>query len=891
MAFPTTETSVPSDWIGFAASFPEQWTVLEGFRKQVELRPDALAVEQAGRSLSYRELDLRSTRIAGHLLEFGLAPEDVVAVHLPACWEYLVAILGVLKAGGTYFPLATDLPDERLRFLLGDSHSKIVFTNSSGIQRLASQACQTIDVAETSDGPDADEPAPLPTTVPSLRAYIIYTSGSTGHPKGVEIEHGALANFTHCCRQRLDITAHDRAAMLSYIAFDASVFDIWPALVSGGTVVIPPEGIQLEPQRLLEWLAEQRITLAFISTGLMGFLLSLAWPERLALRFLITGGERMRFYPPAGLSFTLVNAYGPTENTVFSTWFDLPLNGEPGDSPPIGRALANTTTRVLDGDMRPVPVGVEGELYLGGRQLARGYLGNPELTRERFVADPFGGAGDRLYRTGDWVRWRPDGQIHFIGRKDGQIQIRGRRVELGEIEAAILTHPAIRQVCCVPWLDDGMPASVVAHVVPAGPFPDLAAVLQSHLQPLLPDFMIPAGFVAHPSLPLNPQGKINRAELACFLPSVPQAESPPDLAENVHQSELAQLWYALLPHASGSPASTTFQSLGGDSLLAMKLLVGVERITGRRLVMSAFLTDPSLAGLRRAACAAPESSDFDPVIMLSHQPGTTPLFFLHGVDGDIPVGMSLHLASILGADHSIYGIRSAAIDDPLYLPDSIETAAAEALAAIRRVQPHGAPMLVGYSFGGLLAFEIARQILATEDLVCFTAIIGPEAPMVAPTASERLTHFCRHFPGWLGDLLGDRANQFRRLRRWRKMAALTGRNVRESRMDIPEWATGTVTRHLISLIDSYRPQSRPDLALDLFLEREEFEARPHPLRAWCKSHLPDGGWNSWTLRPNHIHWVDGTHESILQLPLVNNLAHAIRTVLASCLQNQAEASE
>ncbi len=349
---------VPAPWTGRNVPYPYERSVVDFIREKVLQQPEAPAVQDGGRVMSYRELDLCSNRVAQHLLQCGLQDEDVVAVYLSASWEFLVAVLGVLKAGGTYFPVATDIPDKRLEYLLADSRSRWVLTDQSGRQHLASFSVVNLEIMElmarAETGADMD---PQILFNPKRRAYITYTSGSTGQPKGVEIEHGALMNFVCCCQERFNITSSDRAAMLAYVSFDASVGDIWPALSAGGTVVIPPEGILLKPEGLVEWLAQEKLTLAFVSTGLVELILPRRWPVNLALRYKITAGDRLRVRPPAGLSFALINGYGPTENTVFSTWSEvLPEDGNK-QPPPIGGPLANTTAYVLNAELRPVAMG------------------------------------------------------------------------------------------------------------------------------------------------------------------------------------------------------------------------------------------------------------------------------------------------------------------------------------------------------------------------------------------------------------------------------------------------------------------------------------------------------------------------------------------------------
>jgi len=303
---------------------------------------------------------------------------------------------------------------------------------------------------------------------PTRRAYIIYTSGSTGQPKGVEIEHHSLTNLVWHYREWLGLKAGDRATLLAHVTFDASVADIWPALCTGGTVLIPPKSVLVDVDDLMGWLVESRATFAFVATALAEVVLERPWPATVALRHFATGGDTLHRRSRADLPFTVLNTYGPTENTVDSTWAVV-RPAEEGRRPTIGRPIRNVRVHVVDDTGRAVGIGQEGELLLGGEQVARGYLGRPELTAEKFVPDVYSSvAGARLYRTGDWVRWSEEGELEFLGRRDDQIQIRGRRVELGEIEARIRECTGVDQACCVPEKDGNAVSGVVAHVVPTG---------------------------------------------------------------------------------------------------------------------------------------------------------------------------------------------------------------------------------------------------------------------------------------------------------------------------------------------------------------------------------------------------------------------------------------
>jgi thioesterase domain-containing protein len=543
----------------------------------------------------------------------------------------------------------------------------------------------------------------------------------------------------------------------------------------------------------------------------------------MALRWLTTGGDRLRVRPPPGLPFTVVNGYGPTESTVFATWAEIAPAASGQPTPPIGRPLHNVTAYVLDAEEQRVPVGSAGELFLGGVQVARGYLRREELTTKAFLPDPFAkNPGSRMYRTGDWVRWLPEGELEFLGRRDGQIQVRGGRVELGEIEAVLFAHDGVRQACCVPLFDNEMPMGVVAHIVPKTPEIDLTKILRPYLAERLPAYMVPAQFVAHEFLPLTPQGKIDRGALQA-LPAAAMATTQLSIADNL-DARLARLWNEMLPSAARARPHATFAELGGDSLLAMKLLLRVEELSARQIDFATF------------ACN-------------------------------------------LGSDQPVYGIRSPALEDPRCLPQSIEHAATEAIPWIRSVQPQGAPALLGYSWGGLLGFEIARQLWTREGVNCFCAMLGTSAPPRPTSAVFRAWHCATAFPMWLVQLVSDWRNLSHRMLHLRNMAGNARQTLVDASVPTPDWARSPLSLHFLRLAAEYRPAALSPVEILLFREQDEYSRWPHPLAPWVTDHLSDGGWGRWTLAVVQVNWLKCNHQTILLPPYVEALANDLRSAM------------
>ncbi|HEV7516254.1 MAG TPA: amino acid adenylation domain-containing protein, partial [Thermoanaerobaculia bacterium] len=485
------------------------------FERQVARAPQALAVAVAGRAWTYAEIDRWASGIAQVLRrERGSGPEAIVGVCLKRSAAMVAAILGVVKAGGAYLPLDPSLPVERLAQLLSASGAVALLARPETAGRLAEALAGAPRPLSFLD-PEAILPLGMPIAfAPALGAeperlvYVIYTSGSTGRPKGVEIPAAGLANLIAWHQGDYRISPADRATLLAGPAFDASVWELWPHLTAGASLHVPDEETRLSPARLRHWIAEERLTVVYSPTPLAEAILALPeeWPAGLPVRSMLVGGDQLH-QVPAGLPFTVVNHYGPTEGSVVAT-------GAPVDTaevlPSIGRPIPNVRVYLLDREMQPVPLGAAGELYLAGTLLARGYHGEPAVTAASFLPDPFGAEpGGRLYRTGDLVRYRPDGQLDFLGRIDHQVKVRGFRVELGEIEVVLAGLPGVREAVVVAR-ESGGEVRLAAYVVAAAGARIAAAGLRERLRAKLPDYMVPAAFVQLAAFPQTSNGKIDR---------------------------------------------------------------------------------------------------------------------------------------------------------------------------------------------------------------------------------------------------------------------------------------------------------------------------------------------------------------------------------------------
>ncbi|HYO56919.1 non-ribosomal peptide synthetase, partial [Archangium sp.] len=422
-------------------------------------------------------------------------------------------------------------------------------------------------------------------------AYVIYTSGSTGKPKGVEVCHGNLANFVAWYHGEYEVKPEDRATQAASPAFDASMLDLWPHLAAGASLHIPSDEVRVVPAKLLEWMAAEGVTLSFLTTPLAEMVLAEEWPEGLALRALFTGGDRLRRRPRKEQKARLVNGYGPTENTVYTT---TAVVEEAGGLPLIGRPLSNVQVYVLDEGMNPVPVGVGGELFIGGDSLGRGYLGRPELTAEKFVPNPFSGkAGERLYRTGDVVRWSVGGELEFLGRADRQVKVRGFRIELGEIEVVLAQHPAVREAVVV--VRESAPGvnQLVGYVVTQGEAQPSKMELRAYLRGKLPEPMVPSALVLLEALPLTSNGKVNRRAL-------PAPDEGSDAASVAPKTELeralAAIWQEVL-HVAKVGTSERFFDLGGNSLSIIEVQSKLSTTLGFDVKLTELFQYPTISSL------------------------------------------------------------------------------------------------------------------------------------------------------------------------------------------------------------------------------------------------------------------------------------------------------
>ncbi|TDP97977.1 non-ribosomal peptide synthetase/type I polyketide synthase [Labedaea rhizosphaerae] len=718
------------------AGAPPDCALHELVRRQVERTPDRIAVTCGPKSLTYKELDERAERLAGVLRAAGVGTESLVAVALERSVTLSVALLAVLKAGAAYVPLDVDYPAERQRHVLDDSGAAVLLTERKVAERY--RQFDTKVVLADDDHPAST--AALPTVDGANLAYVIYTSGSTGKPKGVRIEHRSVVNFLHGMRHRLDLDPDDTLVAVTTVAFDISVLELFLPLTCGARVVLATREVAHDPADLAALLVRERATVLQATPATWQLLVSDDWAGRPGLTA-VCGGEALpaalaeRLVPLVG---KLVNVYGPTEATIWATMAEIASGSDPIT---IGKPLAGVTAQVLDQRLRPVPIGVPGELFLGGACLARDYLGRPEETAKKFVPDPYGAPGGRRYRTGDLARFRDDGSLEFLGRNDNQVKVRGHRIELGEIETRLAEHPAADRAVAV-VRGDGAEKAIVAYVTLTGGAaesdagPD-AGQWREHLRGSLPDYMLPSAFVVLPSFPLTPNGKVDRKA----LPAPPKPTTEPTGAgpRDAFETMLVQRWSELLGVASLG-IDDSFFDLGGDSFKAVR---AVRDLGVPATVMDLF-TNPTIRAFSAHVGGARTQAANTHVRSVLHELTTPRQAELSVVAVPLAAAGALNykeLAAALPRHMSLFAIDppghdlSNQTEQALGFDELVERVVDEVKAKVT-----GPTALYGHCIGGALTMAIARR-LEDEGVDLVRVYIGGHFP--APRLPGRYQQLMR----------------------------------------------------------------------------------------------------------------------------------------------------
>jgi amino acid adenylation domain-containing protein len=743
------------EWNETKAEFPSGKCVHELFEEQVRRSPQATAVAWEEEELSYGELNARANRLAHYLRELGVKPDERVAICVERGFEMIVGLLAILKAGGGYVPLDPAYPEERLQYMLEDSGATLVLTNRSLSPMISEVGGPEVLLMEAEEWHRYSSEDPLVSIEPAQLAYVIYTSGSTGRPKGVGVEHRQLVNYIRAIGEKLQIEAGMRLGLVSTYAADLGYTMIFPALCYGGCLDVVDAGRVLDASKLEEHFSRHPVDyLKIVPSHLWALLNSSEGSGLLPRRWLILGGEASSWdliqrVKQRGAGCQVLNHYGPTETTVGVLTYDTTQNdGGPqvGGMVPIGRPLRNGKVYVLDSELNPVGVGVSGEIYIGGAGVARGYLKREDLTADKFLPNPYSvEAGGRMYRTGDLGRFLENGNIEFLGRKDFQVKIRGFRVELGEIEAALVEHPKIRQAVVLAREDEPGDKRLVAYVVADQEAEEgdsgnkkaglRISELREHMLGKLPEYMMPSAYVELEKLPLNHNGKIDRKALPQPDRDTPEEEyvGPQDAT----QETLCRLWQDVLRRDRVGIHDNFFE-IGGHSLLAVQLTSRVRSAFAIEMPLSVLFATPTVARMAKHIAVAnghegPRSSQV--LVSIQSQGSRVPFFCVHAVGGQVI--SYAELSQEMGLEQPLYGLQSPPANLSPESDISIEQMATLYNREIRSVQPVGPYLLSGWSMGGLVAWEMAQQLMKEGETIGLLALMDTTPPSGYLEADDR----------------------------------------------------------------------------------------------------------------------------------------------------------
>ena len=834
------------------------------FEAQVQRTPDAPAVIDAQGTLSYKQLDQLANGLARQLREAGAGPGERVAVFLDRSRRVVTALIATLKTGAAYVPLDPRYPADRVAYLVEDCAPKVVITSEPlrGLLAVPAQV-QVVNVQQVA--PEDAPPTPAPAT--DSPAYLIYTSGSTGRPKGVEVPHFAVANFLRSMAREPGLTAKDRVLSVTSISFDIAALEIFLPLCNGASVQVAPGTVTSDGFRLAQLIDSSGATVLQATPSTYRLLLEAGWEGRKDLRIFV-GGEAL----PRELADKLLdrgselwNLYGPTETTIWSSV--QRVTPGPG-AVPIGHPIDHTALYILDANGEPVPRGVAGELYIGGAGVATGYFRRPELTAERFLADPFA-PGGRMYRTGDAARLRKGGEVDYLGRLDQQVKIRGHRIEPGEIEQVLRENAAVRDASVIAREDRPGAIRLVAYYLLNSPVPQ--ADLRELCRRRLPEHMVPSAFVELQAFPLTPNGKLDRKA----LPKPPDdGDEAAVTAERIAprdqlEEQLAAIWQDVLGRGAPGVRDSFFRN-GGDSLLAVRLFARIQQRLGVELPLALLAEEPTIEHLAASIRETPSESKKLPtyryLVPLQTRGSRPKLFCVHGAGGNV---LNLpEVARALGPEQPFYGLQASGVDGKTDAQPDIEAMAAAYLAEVRAVQPHGPYFLAGYCGGGIVAYEMARQARAAGETVASLILIDLRSPG-STVPRSRLSE-------WWRKLAKENVGAI-----WRRAEAKVARDWHDVR--------GGLLVRLYRYFGKQLPFELRDRWLtDTFLRKAAaYRVEPYPgklvvFRAHEDKSNPaaDLGWGRFALGGVAAYEVPGDHHTLTHDPNVQVLA----AQLAACLR-------
>jgi surfactin family lipopeptide synthetase A len=877
-----------SEWNETDTEYPQHLCLHHLFTNQVERTPDSVALIGGEETLTYRELDRRSNLLAAYLQKRGVGAEVPVGLYFEPSAEMIVSIIAVLKAGGACVPLDPSYPEERLVYVLADTRLRVLLTQQHLRDRVPAHH-DTEDVSVDSDWPQIaseGKDGVRGQCTPENLAYVIYTSGSTGKPKGVQVTHCNLVHSTHARSVYYDETV-GRFLLLSSFAFDSSLVGIFGTLSGGGTLVLKRGPVQANLNQLAQLVEHHQVSHLLCVPSLYSHVLEQGKAGQLdSLRVAIVAGEtcpselverHYKLVPHAAL----FNEYGPTEAAVWSTVYKC-VPGRFAKPVPIGRPIPNVRVYVLDPHQNLAPIGVAGEIYIGGPGVVRGYLNQPAETAAKFIPDPFSEvAGSRLYKTGDLARYLPDGNLELLGRLDHQVKIRGFRIELEEIEATISEYAGVRQVVVALRKETTGEPKLIAYIVPANPAQFDTEGLVSFISKKLPAAMVPAAFVRLGSLPLMPNGKVNRGALPLHGQEVSVKQFvPPTEAVQV---KLAEIWKGILS-ARVIGAADNFFDLGGNSLLVAKLLLRIEQEYGKRLSLANIFQAPTIRQLAEMLEDRSGSIPHPAVVPIQPHGAKPPLFWVRGGPLFRP------LANRLGTDQPLLGLHLPTSDARrLQVPYKLEEVAGALVSRMREVQPEGPYYLAGLCVNGVIAYEMARQLCMQQQQVALLVLFDAQNPAYYEDFSHesrgrllqkriqfQLSTLRRNglpsLPGFVRErLIGIQ----RRLtvRYWRMYHAL------RLRVDVQRLEDMESIVHPASFV--YRPQPYPGRVVF-------FQSTDWPVGQYWDFHA---SWNGLISGGLELHKIRGGHESMFYEQNVDLLASKLQRCLSESMRDRLQTAE
>ena len=719
---PEERASVLEEWNDTAQPFPA-CRADELIAAQAAARAAEIAVECEGVEVTYGELDARANGLARLLQGAGVGPDVLVAICVERSVDMLAGLLGIMRAGGAYVPVDPAFPADRRRFMLEDAEVRVIVTQESLLPQIDAADVEVIclDRDAAAIAAAGSTPPPCAATADSL-AYVIYTSGSTGKPKGVQIPHRALVNFLTTMGREPGMRSADVLVAVTTLSFDIAGLELYLPLAMGARLVIATHAVASDPRRLAELIERSDATVVQATPTTWRMLVDAGWRGSSGLKVLC-GGEAL----PAvlaeqllDLGFELWNMYGPTETTIWST-ISRVRRGAPLT---IGRPIANTTLYILDDRMQPVPVGAPGELHIGGAGVARGYLKRPDLTAERFVPHPFDARDDaRIYKTGDLARYRADGSVEFLGRRDHQVKVRGFRIELGEIETALAREEGVAAAVAVVREDVPGDPRLAAYVVPVPDAKPMPGALRRALTDVLPAYMVPSAIVVVDELPLTPNGKVDRKALpAPTFERESDSYVPP---RTELEKRLVGIWES---EVGIRPIGVTddFFDLGLTSIVAARLFARLDRELGRNLPLGALFQAPTVESLALLLESEQDERRWTSLVPIQPRGSRPPIFCVHGGAGTI-----LHLQPLarrLGTDQPFWGLQARGLYGGAPPHRTVEQMAVHYLEEIRTVQPRGPYFLSGYCFGAIVAFDMAQRLLREGEDVDLLAVFNGPSP-------------------------------------------------------------------------------------------------------------------------------------------------------------------